>query len=84
MVIIIYINRWDATRILVDNGSQAEVLFMSAFNKMGYDRRQLNESTKPLYGFGGKRIELVEVITLPVSFGTPKKIKELKISPSMS
>jgi hypothetical protein len=28
---------------------------------------------KPLYGFGGKRIELVGVITLPVSFGTPKK-----------
>jgi hypothetical protein len=27
---------------------------------------------KPLYGFGGKRIESVGVITLPVSFGTPK------------
>jgi hypothetical protein len=26
---------------------------------------------KPLYGFGGKRIESVGVITLPVSFGTP-------------
>jgi hypothetical protein len=28
---------------------------------------------KPLYGFGGKRIEPVGVITLPISFGTPKK-----------
>jgi hypothetical protein len=27
---------------------------------------------KPLYGFGGKRIEPMGVITLPVSFGTPK------------
>jgi hypothetical protein len=27
---------------------------------------------KPLYGFDGKLIELVRVITLPVSFGTPK------------
>jgi hypothetical protein len=27
---------------------------------------------KPLYGFGDKRIELVGVITLPVSFGTPQ------------
>jgi hypothetical protein len=26
---------------------------------------------KPLYGFDGKRIEPVNVITLPVSFGTP-------------
>jgi hypothetical protein len=37
---------------------------------MGYDRKQLKEPTKPLYDFGGKRIELVSVITLPVSFGT--------------
>jgi hypothetical protein len=27
---------------------------------------------KPLYGFGRKRIEPIDVISLPVSFGTPK------------
>jgi hypothetical protein len=41
---------------------------------MSYDRRQLKESTKPLYGFSGKRIEIVEVITLPVSFRNPKNV----------
>jgi hypothetical protein len=40
--------------------------------KMGYDKKQLKELTKPFYGFGGKRIEPVGVITLPVSFGTPQ------------
>jgi hypothetical protein len=40
---------------------------------MGYDKKQLKEPTKPLYGFDDKRIEPVGVITLPVSFGTPKK-----------
>jgi hypothetical protein len=69
MVVTVHINRWDVTRILADNGSQAEVLFLSTFEKMGYDRRRLKESTKPLYGFGGKRIEPVGVITLPISFG---------------
>jgi hypothetical protein len=39
---------------------------------MGYDKKQLNELTKPLYGFGGKRIEYVGVITLFISFGTKK------------
>jgi hypothetical protein len=39
---------------------------------MGYEKKQLKEPTKPLYGFSGKRIKLVRVITLPVSFGTPK------------
>jgi hypothetical protein len=40
---------------------------------MGYDKKQLKEPTKPLYGFGSKRIKPVGVITLPISFGTPKK-----------
>jgi hypothetical protein len=72
MVVTVHIDRWDVTRILIDNGSQAEILFLAAFDKMGFIRKQLNESTKPLYGFGRKWIEPVGVITLPVSFGTPK------------
>jgi hypothetical protein len=39
---------------------------------MGYNKKQLKESRKPLYGFGGKRIEPVAVITLPVLLGTPQ------------
>jgi hypothetical protein len=61
MVITIHIDRWDDTRILIDNGSQIEVLFLSTFDKMGYDKKQLKELTKPLYGFGGKRIEPMSV-----------------------
>jgi hypothetical protein len=71
MVVIIHIDRWDVTKILIDNGSQAEILFLTAFEKMGYDQKQLRELMKPLYGFSGKRIEPVRVITLPVSFSTP-------------
>jgi hypothetical protein len=40
--------------------------------KMGYNKKQLKEPMKPLYGFGGKRIEFVGVITLPISLATPK------------
>jgi hypothetical protein len=50
----------------------AEILFLATFDKMGFDQKQLREPSKPLYGFGGKRTELVGTITLPVSFGTPK------------
>jgi hypothetical protein len=39
---------------------------------MGYNKKRLKEPTKPLYGFGGKRIEPIGVITLFVSFSTPK------------
>jgi hypothetical protein len=72
MVITVHIDRWDVTKILIDNGSQVKILFLETFNKMGFDRKQLREPSKPLYSFGGKRIEPVKAITLPVSFGTPK------------
>jgi hypothetical protein len=39
---------------------------------MSFDWKQLKEPSKPLYGFGGKRIEPVGAITLLVSFSTPK------------
>jgi hypothetical protein len=72
MVITVHIDRWDVTKILINNSSQAEILFLTTFNKMRFDRKQLREPSKPLYGFGGKRIEPVGAITLPVSFDTHK------------
>jgi hypothetical protein len=70
MVVTTHIDKWDVTRILVDNGNQTEILFLSIFDQMGFDRKQLKEASKPLYGFGGKRIKLVGSISLLVSFGS--------------
>jgi hypothetical protein len=64
--------QWDVAKILVDKGSQAEILYLSTFKKMVYKKKQLKKPTKPLYGFGGKRIEPIGVITLPISYGNPK------------
>jgi hypothetical protein len=69
-VFTIHIDRWDVSKILIDNDSQAKILLLSTFGKMGYDKKQLKEPTKALYGFGGKRIKPVGVITLPILFGT--------------
>jgi hypothetical protein len=67
MVITVHIDRWDMSKILVDNGRQAEP------SKKWVMTRSISRSpTKPLYGFGGKRIEPIRVITLPISFGTPE------------
>jgi hypothetical protein len=39
MVITTHIDKWDVTRVLIDNGSQAEILFLLAFDQMGFDRK---------------------------------------------
>jgi hypothetical protein len=70
MVIIAHINKWDVTRVLVDNGNQAEILFLSTFEQMCFNRKQLKEASKPLYGFGRRRIKPVGSISLLVSFGS--------------
>jgi hypothetical protein len=38
MVLTVHIDRWDISKILVDNGSQAEILFLSTFKKMASDK----------------------------------------------
>jgi hypothetical protein len=63
MVITAHIDKWNVTRVLVDNGSQAEILFLPTFEQMGFNTKQLKEASKP-------KIELVGSISLPVSFGT--------------
>jgi hypothetical protein len=59
MVIAAHIDKWNVTRVLVDNGNQAEILFLSTFELMGFSQKQLKEALKPLYGFGGKKIQPV-------------------------
>jgi hypothetical protein len=70
MVIIAYIDKWNVTTVPVDNGSQAEILFLSTFEQMGLSKKQLKEASKPLYGFRGRKIEPIGTISLPVSFGS--------------
>jgi hypothetical protein len=70
IVITAHIDKWNVMRVLVDNGNLVEILFFSTFEQMGFNKKQLKEASKPLYGFGGKKIELVGSISLPVSFGT--------------
>jgi hypothetical protein len=39
MVITAHIDRWNVTRVLVDNGSQAEILFLSTFKQIGFSKK---------------------------------------------
>jgi hypothetical protein len=39
MAITVHIDRWDVTKIFIDNASQTEILFLAAFDKMGFDQK---------------------------------------------
>jgi hypothetical protein len=68
MVIETNLVGWAVTRILVDMGSSADILFASTFDNMKLDRNLLQPAGRPLYGFGGKQVKAIGKITLPVTF----------------
>jgi hypothetical protein len=69
MVIEVNIVGWIIGKVLVDNGSSEDILFLKTFEKMNLSQHMLHPPEDPLQGFGGKPIKLVGKISLPVSFG---------------
>jgi hypothetical protein len=69
MVIEVNIAEWVIGKILVDNGSSADILFMKTFEKMSLSPHMLQPHEYPLLGFSGKPIKPAGKIALPVSFG---------------
>jgi ribosomal protein L32E len=59
----------DVGRVLVDNGSSADILTWQCFSGMGFQKEDLKKAEHPLYGFGNKRIEALAKIDVNVTFG---------------
>jgi hypothetical protein len=56
-------------KILVDNGSSTDILFLETIEKMNLTQHMLHPPEYPLQGFGGKPIKPVGKVSHPVSFG---------------
>lgn len=62
-------------RVLVDNGSSADILYYPAFQQMMISKERLTPTNAPLVGFGGTRVFPLGAITLSVTVGDyPRQI----------
>jgi hypothetical protein len=61
---------WELQEVLVENGSQADIIFLHAFDQMGINHILLQPANNPLHGFRGKGTFPLGKIELPLSVGT--------------
>ncbi|KAK3031167.1 hypothetical protein RJ639_035190 [Escallonia herrerae] len=71
LVVTLRVGNFDVKRILVDNGSSAEVLFYEAFQRMNIPSDRLRKIDTPLYGFSNHPVICEGIIALPVTVGAP-------------
>jgi hypothetical protein len=80
MVINCSVAGWDLHKVLVNNGNQADIIFLHAFDRMGINHSLLKPSDNPLYGFGWKGTFPVGKIELPLSFGVAPNARSEQVT----
>ena len=70
LVIMLTIEGFNTKRILVDNGSSADIIYLPAFQQLKLDPKRLRPFDSPLVSFSGDRVYPRGIVTLTVMVGT--------------
>jgi hypothetical protein len=63
---------WELHKVLIDNGSQAYIIFLHAFDRMGINHSLLQQADNPMYDFGRKGTFPLGKIELPSLLAHPQ------------
>ena len=75
LVITLTIEKFNTKRILVDNGSFTDIIYLSVFQQLKLDPRRLRPFDSPLISFSGDRVYPKGIVTLTVTVEThPKQL----------
>ena len=70
LVIMLNIEGFNTKRILTDNGSSADIIYLPAFQQLKLDPRRLRPFESPLVSFSGNRVYPKGIVTLTITVGT--------------
>ena len=64
------IEGFNTRRVLVDNGSSADIIYLSAFQQLKVDLKRLRPFKSPLVSFSGDKMYPRGIVTLTVTAGS--------------
>ena len=70
LVITITIKGFYTRRVLVDNRSLADIIYLSAFRQLKVDPKRLHPFESPLVSFSGDKVYPQGIVTLTVTVGS--------------
>ena len=70
LVIMLNIEGFNTKRILVDNGSSADIIYLPAFQQLKLDPKRLRPFESPFVSFSGDKVYPRGIVTLTVTMGT--------------
>ena len=70
LVIMITIKGFNIRRVLVDNGSLIDIIYLSAFQQLKVDPKRLRLFESPLVSFSGDKVYPRGIVTLTVTVGS--------------
>ena len=70
LVIMLNIEGFNTKRILVNNGSSADIIYLPTFKHLKLDPRRLRSFDSPLVSFSGDRVYPRGIVTLTITVGT--------------
>ncbi|XP_075663208.1 uncharacterized protein LOC142632746 [Castanea sativa] len=73
LVITLTIEGFNTKRVLVDNGSSADIMYLPAFQQLKLDPGRLRPFDSPLVSFSGDRVYPKGIVTLKVTIGAYPK-----------
>ena len=69
-MVTLRIGGYDVKRVMVDQGSAAEIMYLDLFKGLGLKSKDLRSYSSPLVSFEGKMVAPKGQIRLPVQTGT--------------
>ena len=70
LVIMLMIEGFNTRRVLIDNGSLVDIIYLSAFQQLKIDSKRLRPFESPFASFSGDKVYPRGIVTLTVTAGS--------------